>query len=367
LNMLRILAASAVLGLALGQNTPKIYERTVPEHSDVFGLSQSVLATQEAAELLNTRVSVLEETQKYTATGVQLSAATIKRLDGVIQKVANVKSEIDKNMIALGKTVDSTVSYSDWIEYDMAFRAAAKAATEQSVQNNIELGEREMTNARKINDELAGFEAAVDDAMSDLKSDVDAAVEKAKSSGTFLRSDEHIEQVCGFKPDETNKYWDGKVITSTADHGYVRGRKFYKVMFNAITPGYWSANSDEIHMACAALSIHLRREDGIERDLRPACNHYGHWKSGGLGQCVMVERSYFSHCGGGGYWEQNRACGGVPEVYLRYTIGYEENRHNRDRHLTHNDGSNWHSWRESQVSSAWKYAMCTGGNQNFKV
>lgn len=79
------------------------------------------------------------------------------------------------------------------------------------------------------------------------------------------------------------------------------------------------------------------------------------------GQCVPIEQSYFSHCGGGGYWEQNRACGGVPESYLRYTIGYEENRENYDRHLCHNDGSNWHDWRESQVNSNWQYAMCTGG------
>jgi hypothetical protein len=101
--------------------------------------------------------------------------------------------------------------------------------------------------------------------------------------------------------------------------------------------------------------------------LRPPCNHWGHWKNGGLGQCVPIEQSYFSHCGGGGYWEQNRACGGVPESYLRYTIGYEENRENYDRHLCHNDGSNWHDWKESQVNSNWQYAMCTGGNQNFRV
>jgi hypothetical protein len=353
----------AVAGLAQA----KVYERSQPEHQDMYDTRDKVAQTTADAELLDVRVSVMETTQEYTAVGVKLSAFTIARIDGVVAKVGAVKSEIDRVMLAQGQKVDNTVSYDDWIAYDQSFKAAGAAATDAAAAATKALGDLELDSARKIADELTVFEATVDDAMDALRADVADAVEEAGSWSTFLRTDEHIEQVVGFKPDDIEKYWDGKVVTSTSNQGYVRGRKFYRVMFNAHTPGYWSANSDEIFMACTALSIHLRRQDGIERDLRPPCNHWGHWKAGGLGQCIMIEHSYFSHCGGGGYWEQNTACGGVPETYLRYTIGYEENRHNRDRHLSHNDGSNWHDWRDSQVSSAWKYAMCTGGNQNFKL
>jgi hypothetical protein len=270
-------------------------------------------------------------------------------------------------MAKLNKQIETTVSYNDWQEHDVKLRAAQAAALAQAATNNEALEEELLAPVAVIEDELANFESMVDDAMDELSAKVEKAKSDAEGSSTYTGSDAHIKQVTGFAPDEINKYWDGKVTTSTSQHGYVRGRKFYKVKFNIMTPGYWSSNSDEIFYACQALSIHLRRKDGIERDLRPPCNHWGHWKAGGLGQCVPIERSYFSHCGGGGYWEQNRACGGVPENYLRYTIGYEENRHNYDRHLVHNDGSNWHDWRDSMSNSNWQSTMCTGGNQNFRV
>jgi len=285
----------------------------------------------------------------------------------VMAKVAEVRTEVTASMAKLSKQIDTTVSYADWQMHDMALRKKQTDALAEAAANSQQLEDVLLAPIGVIEDELGNFEKMVDEAMDALNDKVDEAKVKAASSSSFTGSDEHIKQVTGFAPDEVNKYWDGKVTTSSSNYGYVRGRKFYKVKFNIVTPGYWSANSDEIFYACMALSIHLRRKDGVERDLRPPCNHWGHWKSGGLGQCVPIENSYFSHCGGGGYWEQNTACGGVPESYLRYTIGYEENRHNYDRHLVHNDGSNWHDWRDSQTNSNWQYAMCTGGNQNFRV
>ena len=309
----------------------------------------------------------MEETQQYTTTGVKLAATTMARIDNVMAKVAEVRQEVTGSMAKLTKQVESTISFKEWVAHDVALRAVQKAAMEQAAANSAALEAELFEPVVVIEGELENFEKDVDAAIEAMEARVAEAKADAMQSTTYTGSDAHIKQVTGFAPDEVNKYWDGKVTTSTSSYGYVRGRKFYKVKFNIVSPGYWSANSDEIFYACQALSIHLRRKDGIERDLRPPCNHWGHWKSGGLGQCVPIESSFFSHCGGGGYWEQNQACGGVPESYLRYTIGYEENRHNYDRHLVHNEHSNWHDWRDSQTASKWDSAMCTGGNQNFRV
>ena len=38
-----------------------------------------------------------------------------------------------------------------------------------------------------------------------------------------------------------------------------------------------SANSNEMIAACHRISKNLQKHDGIERDARLPCNHYGHW------------------------------------------------------------------------------------------
>jgi hypothetical protein len=211
----------------------------------------------------------------------------------------------------------------------------------------------------------------IEENVAPIFDEMEATIDQEMASllgGTgFVGTDEHIKQVTGFSPDEVDKYWDGKVLTSVADASEVKGRKFYKVKFNTKQPGYFTSGADELFMACRALSVHMQRTDGIERDLRPACNHFGHDRSGGLGQCIWIYNSYFSHCGGSGFWQQNVACGGIEEPELRMTVMYETNQHNWDRQFVHYDRANGHGWVDPYKESAFQSVLCTGGNQNYKA
>jgi len=211
--------------------------------------------------------------------------------------------------------------------------------------------------------------AVLDGRMKSMEDRINSAMDEVLANAAYTGSDEHIKQVVGYYPDDIEKVgaWNGEEYTSTADHGEVRGRNFYSVTFNTKQRGFFTSGSDELFMACRALSIYLYRQDGVERDLRPPCNHYGHSRYGGLGQCIWINRAYFSHCGGSGYWRQNEACGGVPESKLRNTVMYETNQHNWDRHYVHYDRANHHGWTNAYQTNSYDRTLCTGGNQNFRT
>jgi len=200
-----------------------------------------------------------------------------------------------------------------------------------------------------------------------LTSETEKLIDEAVGTLPFWGSEEHLHQVTGFYSHEVDKYWDGKAVVSTSDHGDVKGRIFYRVKYNIRTPGYWSGNSAELFMACSALSTYLRSKDGLERDLRPVCNHQHHARHGGTRGCIWIRGSYFSHCGGGGYWRVNEACGGVPEEWLRQSVPYELNRHNNDRHLVHQNCANCHRWWDPYTPGEFQYTICSGGNRHYKT
>merc|ERR1719183_1447812 len=129
--MFKLLALSTV---ALA--TAKTYERNAPEHADVYSLRDTVAATTEQASTLATRVQALEETQMYTTVGVKLAATTMARIDNVMAKVAEVRTEVTASMAKLSKQIDTTVSYAGWQIHAMALRAAQAAALAQAATNN---------------------------------------------------------------------------------------------------------------------------------------------------------------------------------------------------------------------------------------
>jgi hypothetical protein len=220
-----------------------------------------------------------------------------------------------------------------------------------------------------LHDQAVALDNAVSGRIQAMLDQIDETVTEVKEKGSFYGSTDHIKQVTGFHPiDDIEKYWDGKVVTSAADHEKVKGRKFYRVKFNNEQPGFFTTGADELFFICKGLDKYLRSLDGISRDLRPPCNHYNHARVGGLGQCIFIWNSYFSYCGQStGYYHQNVACGGIPEEYLRMSVQYETTSHNWDRHLVHGNGAMQQQWQGPYNKSPYIYSFCTSGNMNYRV
>jgi hypothetical protein len=352
----------ALVGVTHAQNYA--YEKA--DESEVWTFTTDAKVSAANLDLLEARVAAIEDNQGMVVSGVKLAQSSMERVDGIVSEVSVIRQELS-NSISLLETkhrvlVDTegvadmeyqiNKELGDAVNADKRAGDAAKAGIVSSV-NNLK------AKATALNDAVQGR-------IDTMQAKIDDAVQTVKEKGAFYGSAEHIKQVCGFHPlDEVEKYWDGKVITSASDHGNVRGRKFYRVKFNLVRKGFFTSGSDELFLACKGLDMYLRSVDGIGRDLRPPCNHYGHMRVGGLGQCIFIWDSYFSHCGGGGYWRQNQACGGIPEEYLRMSVQYETTWHNWDRHYAHFNGVNNHGWVNPYQESPYEYSFCTSGNMNY--
>jgi hypothetical protein len=364
--MLRILAASAILGLALGQGVE--YSSSVSEEIDIWDVGYKNDANVKISASLIARVAAIESSSVPFQASVDLAGSSMARVDAIVAEVAAIKTAMIIDVTALKTRLKVAANQADLSHHQdvavarqTAILQAGRAAR-QAMIDELEVGKAHM----KVL--LPRLTKKLDATMPALKKTIADNMEEILSRIPFHHSDDHIEQVTGFRPEEIEKYWDGKVIKSKAANADVVNRLFYKIVFNARNPGYWTSGSDEMFMACLALSSHLYRKDGIERDLRPACNHWGNWNIGGMGQCIKIADSYFSHCGGSnaGYWRMEQACGGVPEETLRNTISYEDATNNHDRHLIHNAPNN-HYWSDPyQKNEKTKFVLCTGGNQNFK-
>lgn len=350
------IAALATSAYAAGRDT-----------ASIWGISEDQDAMVNSAASVSATLDQMESFAARVGPAAKIALTSVERIDNAFDKVGDAKAEIVAGIAQMKAAMQDTKSFAD------AKKGLDKATADIKEQRDAGVAalhdyrkavaanfEKANANAKKISTETTKLIAT-------MQASVKKAVDDVKKNGVFQFTDEHIHQITGFYPDEVSKYWDGDAIVSASQYGQVKGRLFYKVKFNIRTPGWWSSNSDELFAACAALSTYLRRQDGVERDLRPPCNHYNHNRVGGMGQCIQIERSYFSHCGGGGYWQDNIACGGIPEAKLRNTVGYETLEHNYDRHLCHRTSANNHGWYDSYRSSSYEYTMCTGGNSAYKT
>lgn len=315
---------------------------------------------------LNQRTQGLSDGVPSIVAGVKLVQSNIGRINGMVKSLSDLRGDTVAAQQATEYNMHGALSTAEWKD-GAAEATATAAAAVQRAQALIKIDG--ISGALKAATSLAAMtQNKLDKEMkakaSEITKAINAKLTAVKPANYF--SENHIKQVTGYASSEASKYWDGKTYTSTADEGEVKGRKFYKVKYNIKSRGYWTSNSNELFMACRALSNHLRSKDGKERDLRPPCNHYNHRRTGGLGQCVWIRRSYFSHShNGGGYWGFNQAGGGIREEVLRNTAGYEQNNHNNDHHLVHR-GPNSHTWVKAYRSHAYEYTMCTSGNRFYK-
>lgn len=337
------------------------------EESEMWGFNADAKDSSQKVADLAFRVAAIEDTQSIVTSGVNLAQTSMGRVDGIVAEIGNLRRDLSAGVSSLETAQKASISADVLVDstneiHRKLDRAvlADKRAGEAAAPGILEAQENLQLVHGALKDSVFGKIDALKEFIDDA---VDEVYQKAVTYGT----DGHIKQVCGFSPEETDKYWDGKTHVSTANNGRVKGRKYYRVQFNVKQNGYFTSGADELMLACMALSKHLRMQDGIERDLRPVCNHYGHRNLGGLGQCIFIWESYFSHCGGGGYWEVNRACGGIKESELRMSLFWENNEHNHDRLFAHNNGANSHSWQNPYTTNNnYKYTFCSGANMNFR-
>jgi hypothetical protein len=351
----------------IGVAAAAVYETETEEEVEAWTLSGSNDVNVDSTSRLIARVEAIESAANPTTTAVQMAQTSMGRLDAIVDEVADLKLQLATDISRLTNTASLTGSENglDWhknrvVQKKWEIPASGRTARSRLVAKITAAKAKVQAKSDEVANTMATRMAA-------MENKIDDAMEAVIANAAFTGSDDHIEQVCGFRPDDVDEYWDKKVYTSSADHGEVRGRKFYRVHFNKKQPGFFTSGSDELFMACRALSVYMQRQDGLERDLRPACNTYYHHRFGGLGQCIWIHRSYFSHCGGGGYWRQNMMCAGVPETALRNIPHYEDNQHNWDRHLAHYDRENHHGWVDPYRTSQYQHTLCTGGNQNYKA
>jgi len=343
------------------------YTSEVDDSADLWMLGDSNVNNVQVTANLVARVAAIESAMTPIRSSVALAQSSMDRLDAIVNEVASLKRTLiidvgvlERKLSESAQATSLNVHKDEAIKNAWAIQKAGREARTAMINRITAAKSKAVKTQVRVNKNVIGKIAAME---KDVKAQMKAVVEAMP----YRYSDEHIFQVTGFRPDETDKYWDGKVIKSKSSTGEVNGRLFYRIQYNVVRPGYWTSNSDEMLMGCHALSVHLYRQDGIERDLRPPCNHYGHNTWGGLGNCIFIYHSYFSHCGGSssGYWRMEEACGGVPEQSLRNMPCFEDCQHNNDRHYSHN-GPNSHSWRDPYSQEGWTHTLCTGGNQNYR-
>jgi len=359
----KLITLAGLVGLAAARD----YTVKTNEESEMWGFSSDAANSASAVEDLAYRVAAIEDTQEIVTSGVNLAQTSMGRVDGIVAEIGNLRRDLSAGVSALESAQKSTISMDTLTDATNEIQRKLDQAVLTDKRAGVDAIPGIKVAADNVQAIHDGLKASVYGKMDALGDFIDQAVEEVYQKAVTYGTDGHIKQVCGFTPDEVDKYWDGKIHVSTANNGRVKGRRYYKVQFNIVQNGYFTSSSDELMLACMALSKHLRMKDGIERDLRPICNHYGHRNIGGLGQCIFIWESYFSHCGGGGYWEQNRACGGIKESELRMTLFWENNQHNHDRQFSHNNRENSHSWQNPyQENDQYKHTFCSGGNMNFR-
>jgi hypothetical protein len=342
------------------------FDGEVRETKDFWAEGDAHQASQAKLAGLTARANGVAGAMNSVTAGIKLVQSNIERLDKVVERLAELKGDVVTAKANGENAIASAASSADFQIYTEGAVGTATAGVQEAKDliaiDGISgaLGMSKNLAARTQNKLDKEFK----ELSESLTKDINNKLKAVKGSNYFTAN--HIKQVTGIDVADHSKYWDGKTYTSESNNGEVRGRKFYKVKFNLKSKGYRTSGDSEIFLACRALSNYLRSKDGKERDLRPPCNHYNHRRTGGLGQCVFIRQSYFSHShNGGGYWGWKEAGGGIKEEVLRMTSGYEQNNHNNDHHLVHR-GPNSHTWWKAYRSGSYEYTMCTSGNRFYK-
>merc|ERR1719453_2624634 len=368
--MSRAVIALGFVASALAQTqTQSTFVRVERDTVDLVQMQDKSEEQSNWATTAQERISEVEKLASTTTKGVELAAPVIARVDALVEEVAGLKISMKKKLNGMRTTMAAGGDRDSVMEAGEKIYNAGLALEQETQATRRTLAETVGPQLATIEGIATEAQAEVDEAFEGLESLIDDSIKTALESAPFYGSDNHIKQVTGIDVNEWADYWDGKPVKSNGQVQNVAGRLYYKVKFNLNKPGWFSVNTDELIWACRALSVHLRRKDGKERDLRPVCNHHNrHGNYGGQGACAYVHESYFSHCGGGGYWRPEVACGGAPEAWLRGSLMWEDLHDGEDRVLRHDEGPNRHSHKSPFTPDAnSQTTICTSANDHYKV
>lgn len=340
---------------------------TVDETQDIWEAFGDNSAMASKLDSIGGRVDSMEALGDTVGSAITVAQSSTARLDDLVAEIAGLKAKLAVNVDSMKSTFKNSGQHAHIKMVRQHAQNTANALDTGAVKGIGSVMEASVNTAATIQKSLDSAKAMLSMSIDNLDTVVEDAIEEAKKKSVYQGSAEHIKEVTGIDYKNTKSYlvW---TKTSNSYSSQVKGRKFYKIKFNLKTPGYFTSGSDEMFMACRALSMKLFEDDKVERDLVPPCNHWSRRQNvGGIGQCFMVERSYFSHCGGGGYWHWQHACGGIAESDLRGIVGYESTWENYDAHLCHRGGANSHTWcYPYRGQAAYQYTLCTSQNVNFK-
>ena len=254
------------------------FERFRRESVSVWTLNEKVNANEGKIDGLSATLGDMEAVMDQKVS-TNLDAA-VRVLSATITSVTN---SFESRMLGLTNIVTDVAENSMSNLTDLINEFTAEAAVQsraqqtqfESLKNSINTQMSSLKN--NINAQMAGFGKQVDAKIS-AQAAKDAAARKAivDNLGKLMYQG------------DIDKY----LVTTWQSSSYHSNRKYFKIKFNPNRPGYFSCGSAEFRTACTALNTALRGSDGVDRALKPVCNHQSYTD----GNCVRLSGSYLSHC-----------------------------------------------------------------------
>jgi len=271
-----------------------------------------------------------------TTTAIQVEQANAaKDIKKVLDDLAGIEKKIDGTVDNLKKDVAKSLQ-----EGDAKIAASVKKAEEGAAQSKKDAA------------------AASEKSAAALKKQVDDATKPVKTMAATVKSltDNYAKDSLYFQR-QTFQLLDWK-----AGQGRGAGRIFYKTNYNPGAPGHYSCegNHHQLQTACRDLSAFLKSRDGVDRALKPACDHPSHCRGTG----VSLPGSYLSH-----YSNVNNEGYGMPHKWMTGVMMYNHPHSWHGCHMLVNYGrSNNHYWTNygDHHHQKGRSTLCTGSNSNYK-
>jgi hypothetical protein len=311
----------------------------------------------------------------FRATVVVVALAAISQANAAERNRRKVESlfELDADISHLEATVARTSESAPKIDRARAVVAVEEEKLSASIDEIIET----------LRADQAEAETKMAKAMSNLRLDIAdktaatqaLAAEVNKSITAY--SEDKLGKLQKYVTDQLGNYqekqtwsnysWDPKFprnyelinierAPANTQNGHKR-RIFYKVKFNIMNPGFFYPNRDEMKQACTRLSQDLEDLDGVDRDLKPACDV--DWACDGDG--VRLSGTYLSNCGCGSR-PRYRQCAGMSEEMLGGACMYNRQNSWNGCHMLRHDGLNCHHhWADCYARSGvqCEHTICT--------
>merc|ERR1719345_219766 len=190
----KLLCAAALVGIATAQGSGRNYKVQSNDESEMWGFNSDAQDSAQKVADLAFRVSAIEDTQSIVTSGVNLAQTSMGRVDGIVEVIGELRRDLSEGVSNLETAQKSAISQD--------------VLTDATNEINRKLDRAVLAGyLQKVHDVLKGSVYGKMDKLADF---IDEAVEEVYQKAVTYGTDGHIKQVCGFTPDEVDKYWDGK-------------------------------------------------------------------------------------------------------------------------------------------------------------